>query len=72
MARTRGGRERPTASVRRGDKRDKAVEAGGFPGGPSDCSVLVSYPNYIAFRLWNGKGKIFTNFCIVLVIKLLD
>jgi len=33
MARTRGGRERPTTSVRRGDKRDEAVEAGGFPGG---------------------------------------
>jgi len=40
MARIRGGRERPTASVRRGDRRDEAAEAGGFPSGPSDRSVL--------------------------------
>jgi len=57
MAKTRGGRERPTASVRRGDRRDEVVEEGGFPGGPSDCSVLVSYPRHIAFRLWNGEVR---------------
>jgi len=51
MARTRGGRERPTTSVRRGDRRDEAVEVGGFPGGLSDRSVLVSYLDHIAFRL---------------------
>ena len=57
MARTRGGRERPKASVRRGDRHDEAAEAGGFPGGPSDRSVLVSYPNHIAFRLWTGEVR---------------
>jgi len=57
MARTRGGRERPTAFVRRGDRRDEAAEAGGFPGGPSDRSVLVSYPDHIAFRLWTGEVR---------------
>jgi len=57
MARTREGQERPTTSVRRGDRRDEVVEAEGFPGGPSDCSVLVSYPDHIAFRLSNGEVR---------------
>jgi len=57
MGRTRGGRERPTTSVRRGNRRDEAVEAGGFLGGPSDHSVLVSYPDHIAFKLWTGEVR---------------
>jgi len=69
MVRTRGGRERPTASVRRGDKCDEAVEAGGFPSAPSnrfvlgipkcpsDRFVLVIYPDHIAFRLWTGEVR---------------
>jgi len=57
MAKTRGGRERPTASVRRGDTHDEAVEVGGFPGGSSYPFVLVSYPDHIAFRLWTGEVR---------------
>ena len=57
MTRTRGGQERPTTFVRRGDRRDEAVEAGGFPGDPSDRSILVSYPDHIAFRLWTGEVR---------------
>jgi len=66
--RTRGGssqpevRKRPTASVRRGDRRDGArpaivqnvpphADAVGFPGGPFDPSVLVSYADHIGYRL---------------------
>jgi len=83
MARTRGGssqpeiRERPTTSVRRGDRRDGAGpaiiqnicphdDAVGFPGGPSDPSVLVSYADHVAYRLWVGEVKylkFFVLFC---------
>jgi len=74
MARTRGGssmpegRERPTASVRRGDRRDGAGpaivqnvprhdDAVGFPEGHSNPSILVSYVDHIAYRLWAGEVK---------------
>jgi len=83
MARIRGGssqpkiRERPTASVRRGDRSDGAGpaivqnipphdDAVGFPGGPSDPSVLVSYVDHVAYRLWAGEVKylkFFVLFC---------
>jgi len=83
MARTRGdssqpeGRERPTGSVRRGDRRDGAGpavvqnvpphdDAVGFPGSPSDPSVLVSYADHVAYRLWAGEVKyckFFVLFC---------
>jgi len=83
MASTRGGssqpeiRERPTASVRRRDRRDEAGpaivqnipphdDAVGFLGGPSDPSVLVIYANHVAYRLWAGEVKylkFFVLFC---------
>jgi len=83
MARTREGssqpegRERLTASVRRGDRRDGAGpaivqnvpphdDAVGFPGGPSDPFVLVSYADHITYRLWAGEVKylkVFVLFC---------
>jgi len=62
------GRKRPTVSMRRGDRRDGARlaivqnvpphdDAVGFPGGPSNPSVLVSYVDHIAYRLWAGEVK---------------
>jgi len=83
MARTRGGssqpevRERPTASVRRGNRRDGARptvvqnvpshdDAVGFLKGPFDPSVLVSYVDHVAYRLWASEVKylkFFVLFC---------
>ncbi|CAI8602843.1 unnamed protein product [Vicia faba] len=28
---------------------------GGFPGGPSECSVLTRYVDHVAFRLWQEE-----------------
>jgi len=71
MARTRGAcsqgdqRERPTASVRRGDRRGVgkdvvpgAAEVGAFPGGPIDGSLLLSYRHHVAYNLWQGEVSI--------------
>jgi len=42
--------------------------AGGFPGGPSDVSLLVSYDHHVALRLWEGEVRLFYNllclFCV--------
>lgn len=27
----------------------------GFPGGPSECSILTRYANLMAFKLWKGE-----------------
>jgi len=71
MARTMGAssqgdrRERPTASVRRGDQRgggndvvSSATEVGTFPEGPIDGSLLLSYSHHVAYNLWQGKVSI--------------
>jgi len=71
MARTRGAcsqgdqRERPTASVQRGDRRavgedvvPGAAKVGAFPGGPIDGSLLLSYPDHVAYNLWQGEVSI--------------
>jgi len=71
------GRRRPTTSVRRGDRgasssapADAAdapvafLDAGevvGYPGGPSDVSLLVSYNHHVAIRLWQGE----VSFCFM-------
>jgi len=70
MVRTRGrgsqpdGQTRPTTLVRRGDCGTlssapfggiNAGEAVGFPWGPSDVSLLVSYIDHVALRLWQGE-----------------
>ena len=43
-------------------------DAGGFPGGPSDVSLLVSYDHHVALRLWEGEVRLFYNllclFCV--------
>jgi len=43
-------------------------DAAGFPGGPSDMSLLVSYNHHVALRLWEGKVRLFYNllwlFCV--------
>jgi len=70
-------RERLTAFVRRRDRRDGAGpaivqnitphdDAVGFLGGPSNPSVLVSYADHVAYRLWAGEVKylkFFVLFC---------
>jgi len=76
------GRRRPTASVRRGDwgasssapvvggvaPRIGGGDAGGFLGGPSDVSLLVSYNHHVVLRLWEGEVRLFYNllwlFCV--------
>jgi len=71
MARTRGvcsqgdRRERPTASVRRGDRRGvgkdvvpSAADVGAFPGEPIDGFQLLSYPDRVAYNLWQGEVNI--------------
>ena len=30
----------------------------GFPGGPSDMSLLVSYNHHVALRLWEGEVRL--------------
>jgi len=70
-ARTRGAcsqrdhRERPTASVRKGDRRvvgedvvPGVAEVGAFPGGPIVGSLLLSYPDHVAYNLWQGEVSI--------------
>jgi len=43
-------------------------DAGSFPGGPSDVSLIVSYDHHIALRLWKGEVRLFYNllclFCV--------
>ena len=43
-------------------------DAGGFPGRPSDVSLLVSYDHHVALRLWEGEVRLFYNllclFCV--------
>jgi len=84
MVRTRRGSsqlegwERPTTFVRWGDRHDGARaivqnvppydDAEGFPGGPFDPFVLVSYVDHVACRLWAGEVKYFQFFCIVLLV----
>jgi len=54
-------------SMRKGDQCGQVGVVGGvppvgvegFPGGPSDCSVLVSYADHVAFRLWTGEVRIY-------------
>jgi len=36
----------------------EAVEVVGFPGGPSDMSLLVSYNHHVALRLWKGEVRL--------------
>ena len=31
---------------------------GGFPGGPSDRSVLTGYTDHVAYRIWQGDVSI--------------
>ncbi|XP_068492241.1 protein MAIN-LIKE 1-like [Phaseolus vulgaris] len=67
MAKTRGGgsqdhdRIRPTTSVRRRDRglqNDDQVDQGeGFPGGPSDMSLLVNFADHVAVKLWEGEDR---------------
>jgi len=68
MARTRGGcsqgegRERPTTSVCKGGGDDVPVnipEAEAFPGGPIDGSLLLSYCDHVAYKLWEGEVSIY-------------
>jgi len=76
------GRTRPTISVRRHDRgassnapvggADVAIggtnagEAVGFPKGPSDVSLLVSYNHHVALRLWEGEVRLCYNFLLCL------
>jgi len=43
-------------------------DTGGFPGGPSDVSLLVSFNHHVALRLWEGEVRLFYNllclFCV--------
>ena len=43
-------------------------DAGGFPGRPSDVSLLVSYNHHVALRLWEGEVRLCYNllclFCV--------
>jgi len=43
-------------------------DAGGFHGGPSDVSLLVSYNHHVALRLWESEVRLFYNllwlFCV--------
>jgi len=43
-------------------------DAGGFPGGSSNVSLLVSYNHHVALRLWEGEVRLFYNllwlFCV--------
>jgi len=34
-----------------------AGEVVGYPGGPSDVSLLVSYNHHVALRLWQGEVR---------------
>ena len=45
-----------------------AGEVVGFPGGPSDVSLLVSYNHHVALRLWEGEVRLCYNLlCLVCV-----
>ena len=34
---------------------DAADDGDGFPGGPRDTSVLISYADHVACQLWTGE-----------------
>ena len=36
----------------------------GFPGGPSDTSLLTSYDNHVARAVWEGQVSIYIYFCL--------
>jgi len=42
-------------------------DVGGFLGGPSDVSLLVSYNHHVALRLWEGEVRLFYNLCLFCV-----
>ena len=49
---------------------EAAVDDGdGFPGGPRDTSILISYADHVAYQLWTGEVclliKKFVNFSLV-------
>ena len=37
------------------DADDHDAEPEGFPGGPSDMSLLTLYPNHTARHVWDGE-----------------
>ena len=34
---------------------DPADGGDGFPGGPRDTSILISYADHVAYQLWSGE-----------------
>ena len=34
---------------------DPADDGHGFPGGPRDTSIFISYADHVAYELWTGK-----------------
>ena len=34
---------------------DPADDGHGFPGGPRDTSILISYVDHVAYELWSGE-----------------
>ena len=36
----------------------EGAEMVGFPGGPYDMSLLVSYNHHVALRLWEGEVRL--------------
>jgi len=36
----------------------EGAEMVGFPGGPSDMSLLVSYNDHVTLRLWEGEVRL--------------
>lgn len=40
---------------------NEVVVAKGFPGGPHDTSILISYDDHVAVIVWNGEIFIFLN-----------
>ena len=34
---------------------DPAEDEDGFPGGPRDTSILISYAEHVAYHLWSGE-----------------
>jgi len=60
------GRERPTTSIRRGDRRESEddvptdlTEVEAFPEGLIDSSLLLSYCDHVVYNLWEGEVSIF-------------
>ncbi|KAK1321192.1 hypothetical protein QJS10_CPA03g01322 [Acorus calamus] len=52
------GEQREEVEVAVDSEIDEASKKGLFPGGPINNELLVDYQHHLAYRIWNGKGRL--------------